>query len=1234
MSAQKIGRRRGAILTIRGFQKLQTARQEQERDANFGDRYSREELCEVTKLSLKTIAKIFGSNPDLDAESLIPVDRQTLQLCFTGFELVLERSDYFHPEFGSSIADQQQTIDRHQSSVEEIAVRTVPRSPLLPHQICTQDSLFDCGEAPDISNFHGREAELSQLAQWVNIDRCRLVDIVGMGGIGKTALVTKLAQQLQPTFSKVVWRSLRNAPLSNDLLPEIIQVFSHYTETVPATMDISTQISHLFRYLCDRRCLLILDNVEAILPQNTTDRERDPGYTELFRRMGESPHQSCLILTSREKPEVIAPLEGLQLFVRTFTLSGLNLSESEYLFDAKQLSGSRVGRTRLRELYSGNPLALNIIATSICDLFDGEIDEFLAEGVSMFGGIRHILQQQFDRLQPAEQQLMYWLAIERDWISPAELHPQIVPATTKLRLFSTLELLSRKSLIERSGGKFTQQAVVMEFITTLSIDRVSSELTDWDVHAERSPTLPLWLSHPLLSAQSPAYLHVIQKRLILAPIANHLLLHFGNRSAVDRHLRSILASLQTHYPGVLHYGGGNLVNLFRYLQIDLTGSNFAGLPIWQADLQGATLHNVNFSGADFAKSIFTHNFGGIFASAVSPNSESIVTGAYNGDLYLWHIATKQLQAKFQGHTNWIWAIEFSPDGQILASASQDATVRLWDVATGKVLHVFQPDKHLVLSLSFSPVRVSLPSGDADVLATGHNDGAIRLWNVSTGELIGDLAGHTNQVFSVRFSPDGQLLASGSDDRTVKIWDVATAQCLHTFTEYPQRVWAVRFSPDGKLLAICCGDGTISIWAVSTWTVVQILTGYLNWLFAIDFSLDSRLLAIGNVGHLVKIWDISSNRQLCILSGHTARVATLQFSPDGRFLITGSGDRSVCLWDTTTWQELYRWQGYSNWIESVVFHPAGMRLLTGSQDGIVRAWDLQTGQILQTFTGHQLGVWSVEYSPDGKSIVSGSGDSTVKLWDAETGQLFHTLSAQQGDVWKVQFSPDSRLIAGICMDRIGVCLWQTTGELFTTLLGHTNVVRSLAFSPDSRLLATVSFDTTWRLWDVATSELLGCYPGHTNWIWDVAFSPDGRFIATCSADCTAKLWDVATGNQLQTFAGHSLSVVAVKFSPNGQYLATGSSDRTIQIWEVETGELVQILTGHLDRILSLSYSPDGQMLVSSSGDKTLKLWDLTTGDCLRTYELLQPYSGMDITGATGLTPATIESLKTLGAIDRV
>lgn len=194
----------------------------------------------------------------------------------------------------------------------------------------------DWGEAIDVAIFYGRSSELTLLDRWLQA-HCRLVAILGMGGIGKTALSVKIAQQVQGGFEFLIWRSLRDAPPIEELLTTLIAFLSQQQETnLPQT--VSGKVSRLVDYLRASRCLLVLDNFDTVLASGTrvgSYRQDYEGYGELLHQIGERPHPSCLILTSREKPAEVATLQGEILPVRALQLKGL-YHFTKYLLQIKR----------------------------------------------------------------------------------------------------------------------------------------------------------------------------------------------------------------------------------------------------------------------------------------------------------------------------------------------------------------------------------------------------------------------------------------------------------------------------------------------------------------------------------------------------------------------------------------------------------------------------------------------------------------------------------------------------------------------------------------------------------------------------------------------------------------------------------------------------------------------------------------------------------------------------------
>ncbi len=1173
---QRSKRKRGVILSPGGWQRLQSAQEKSEREANHRNAYTLEELNKITGLSPHTLTKI--------RRRKAPVDKRSLEDYFSAFNLTLNTSDYLKPTL---------VTQRQKESV-------IPRQQ-------------DWGEAIDVSVFYGRSEELANLEKWIQIECCRLVALLGMGGIGKTALAVKIAQQLQEQFEYVIWRSLRNAPPLETLLGELVFFLSAGQET-------KTEIKLLLQCLRSSRSLVILDNVETILLPGDCAGQYRVGYEhygQLFRLVGETAHSSCLMLTSREKPGEVAALEGIELSVRSLQLKG-SLVAAQKLIQAKGLSGSEEQQQQLGARYGGNPLAVKIVATSIQDLFAGELGEFLAQDTAVFNSLQKLLEQQFERLSDLEKTIMYWLSINREWTTTAELLEDIVPKVAQGNLLAALESLIWRSLIERQAGIYTQQPVVMEYVTERLIEQVTHEM----IHP--SSQLLLFCSHALIKTNVKDYVRQSQIRLILEPIAERLRTTFPSSKTLKKKLQVILGLLRDGAVPSSGYGGGNLINLCHYLQFDLTGYDFSHLAVWQAYLQRVNLQEVNFAHSDLTKSVFTQNFGSIRSVVFSPDGKVLAASDSKGQILLWQVARGQQLLTWQGHTSWNGSITFSPDGRLLASGSNDQTIKLWDVSNGKCLKTLTGHTHQVWSVAFSP--------DGCLLASGGDDRSIKLWDVSNGKCLGNLSKRYHFVRSIVFSPDNRLLASGGADRTVRLWDIESGKCLGTFKGHTNWLWSVAFSSDGCLLASGSGDRTVRLWEVKSGKCLDTLPGHNNLVKSVTFSPDGRFLASSSDDRTVRLWDLKSRRCLKTLLGHTDWVWSVAFSPDSRFLASGSEDQTVKLWDVNDSQCLFTIAGYTATIRSLDFSPDRQTLVSGGDDQALRIWDFMNGQCRKSWLGHTSSIRSVAFSPDGSLLASGSADHTVKLWNLKTGQCLSTLVGHSHDVLSVAFSPDGSYLASGSADHT-VKLWNLkTGQCLSRLQSPgSNWILSVAFSPDSHLLASGSFDRKVRLWDVLTGKCLRTLHGHKVGVCSVVFSPQGDLLASGSVDQTIKLWDVSNDKCFKTLSEHNNVVGTVAFNPDGSLIASGSFDQTVKLWDVYTGKCLRTLLGHSNKIWSVTFSLDGQYLASSGEDETIKLWDVKTGECVKTLRADRPYEGMNITGVTGLTEAQKATLCSLGAI---
>jgi WD40 repeat protein len=1089
----------------------------------------------------------------------------------------------------------------------------------------------DWGEAPEVSTFYGRVDELATLEQWIRHDRCRLIAILGMGGMGKTTLAVKLAEQVQDEFEYVIWRSLLNAPPIDEVLTDLIQFLSNQQEVhLPDSSD--GKISRLLHYLRQHRCLIVLDNAESILQGRTQVGRYIPGYEgygNLFDQLGKFQHQSCLILTSREKPREVALLEGSDMSARSHYIQCLNQAEGWEIFKSKGCFG--VGDRGLQDVlnhYAGNPLALKIVASAVQEFFDGDLAElisFVQENKFRFSDINDLLERQFERLSAIELQVMYWLSVNRDPVSLTELEADLVSKEAKRQLLGAVQSLSRRCLIEYSQKQIMLQPVVLEYVTYRLVTGVRDEILNHRAELLRD--------YALTKAQSKDYIRQAQIRLILQPIIDELLISLGSAKKLEEQLKQTIATLREEAPLQPGYVGGNILNLLCEINVDLTDLDCSNLTVWQAYLIGKSLHQVNFAGADLSNSMFTDTLSATLAVAFSPDGQFFAAGNSDGNIRIWQTTSGQKHMTIAGHSGWVTSIAFSPDGRFLVSGSLDLSIKIWDLTTGQCLKTLLEHTNWIWSVRLSP--------NGQTIVSGSGDGTVRLWCISSGECLKTLQGHTGTVWSAVFSPDGQLIASGggSGDCTVRVWDVQTGQMLQEFQGHTSWVRSLIFSPDGQTLFSSSGDSTIKLWDMTTGHCVDTLQGHSSNVISLALTPDGQILASSSQDAKVRIWDVVSRKCLDTLQGHPNGVWSVAFHPDNQTLISGSHDSTIKLWNIRTGQSLRTLVGYNDGVRTVAFDSNHQLLASGSNDKKVKLWDVRSGDCLRTLIGHTSWVWSVAFSKNGRILATSGSDNTVRLWQVETGKPLHTLQGQQVSiVMSVVFSADDQILASGCTDQT-IRLWDVQSGASLNVLSCSEQVLTVAFAPQTTststigsnyLLASGGDNAVVRLWNIPSGDCIKTFTGHGSAIMSVAFSPDGQFLASGSHDQTIRIWDVQSGECLRILSCDT-RVWSVGFSADGRTLSSGSHE-IVSLWDVRSGDCLTTLKGHAGEVYATTFLGSSNILASSGQDGMIKLWNTQANKLIRTLRDKRPYEQLNITGVTGLSDAQKDTLKALGAIE--
>ena len=1097
----------------------------------------------------------------------------------------------------------------------------------LADRLAENKTTYDWGNAPTLNAFEGRSEPLSQLENWIveptNVPK--LLAICGIGGIGKSYLARRLAENVGERFQKVVWLAVDDAKPPEDLLrslqtklqahqPTITLHRSKWAEAEPLPAGLKSSLTSESRsadefdaqwvkqlavQIAQQRCVIILDGFERIFKSYSSGETiaAKTDYKDKYWTDGppSDTHRAPTFHVTRQQQaslykegfeiygRLLRALKDCELQAEPGQTSCLILTSREkpaalFSFADSDANGKLYTLEGLDEIEAEKMLkAFRLKGKSVDyrDLAARYCGHPMALRLSantvkdvFYGSIRDFLEQD--------------ISVFDDLRSTLKTQFKRLPPTEKEVMY-WLAINHQPCTLEDLKGDIVAEDHKSNVLYTLrSLQRRSL------MQVKRKEGIPSFHLHPIVAE------YVLDRfiRAVFQDLMRHDLQLFNDHALMKADAEDdirefqlknivypILERLRNYCKSLYQVDKhlSDLLNQFRIHnphRLGYAGGNFVNLLVQLS--QGERLTGKNFS-------------------------QMTIWQAYLQKVKLQEVSFKQCEldrSVFTETFSDVMAIAFSKPSSrtsqpLLAAGDANGMVHVWPTLANKA-----SSQKLTQTCAHKCAQWAAHSGwvraiafvpNKSLLVTGGDDNWLRLWRLPTNNPQGLSQpiqvwqqSARDWVHAVAVSNDGAIIASGGDDK-ITLYCSRDGRLINRFADQAgessqlqakNRIRALAFSPDGRWLASGGDDYTVRLWRVE-----QLLQ-----------SADKAPLPIR-------------------LTGHTAMLHTLSFSADGQRLVSGGADKTLRVWDVESGQLEKTFARPAGQVRSVAISNSGL-LASGGDDCRITLWDLNTLKRIKAIPAGQSRIWSVDFQQQGdKLLLSAGGDKqSLMLWQVEASaesqqqsvgvRPVRTYRGYTNGIRAVAFVSDDRVIGG--GDRGELSVWDTDGTRRATLPFHQGRIWSVAVDLQQARIASASDDHTIRLWNTETGQCLTTLTGHNNWVRTVAFSSHGRFLVSGGDDGSIRVWNTASGFCRRVLKHSDAWIRAVAFDPtNSRYLISGGDDQVVRRWDTKE-EISYSLAQHDHRICSVAYSPKGTMVASGSDDATVILYDIKSSQIVHRF----------------------------------